>query len=372
MFAPSEGVPKALALRVMNRQIIAAVLMCISANAAATAPTNHAKVVPEKVLIFKDWAVGCDNGLACQAVGLLPEGLPEGSLSIVVARAEGVNGALSVEMSGFASKSDRYRIVIDGKIANKGSVPVGGEIVTITGADAMNLMRALAKGRMLRLIDGAGVLLGSASLSGASAAFRYADSAQGRAGSRGAIIATGSKIAAAKKSVLPVITAQKIKPTNNLPDAGALVALSESSPCAAERFGPTEDSTYSLGVGTIGPEALVLLNCGSGAYNFSSGIYTGQRDAKGKWNFEPAKFDYGAAGFSIDSKIPVLINAGWDTATQSISSYAKGRGIGDCGSSENFVWDGDMFRLTGAAVMEECRGSVDWIPVWRAEIRLID
>lgn len=372
MFAPSEGAPKALALRAMNRQIIASVLICMSANAAAAAPANRAQVVPEKVLTFKDWAVGCDNGLACQAVGLLPEGFPEGSLSIVAARAEGVNGALSVEISGAATKSDRFRIVIDGKVADTGTVPVGSETVKIAGADAMKLMRAMAKGRTLRLIDGAGTLLGSASLGGAAAAFRYADSAQGRAGSRGAIIATGPKMATAKKSVLPLITAQKIRPTNILPEAGALVALSENSPCAAERFGATEDSAYSLGTGTIGPQALVLLNCGSGAYNFSSGIYTGQRDAKGKWNFEPAKFDYGAAGFSIDSKIPLLVNASWDAATQSISSYAKGRGIGDCGSSENFVWDGNMFRLTGATVMDECRGSLDWIPIWRAEVRLND
>ena len=179
-------------------------------------------------------------------------------------------------------------------------------------------------------------------------------------------------MATAKTVSLPVISAKKIKPAKILPDAGALVALSEGSPCAAERFGPTADSAYSLGSGPDGPQALVLLNCGSGAYNFSSGIYTGQRNGKGKWTFEPAKFDYGAAGFSEDSKIPLLVNAGWDAATQTISSYAKGRGIGDCGSSENFVWDGNMFRLIGATVMGECRGSLDWIPVWRAEVRLVD
>ncbi len=357
----------------MRRGYIALALMCMTASTvAAPAPISKQGVKPSKVMTYKDWAVGCDNGLSCQAVALMPEGLPEGSLSIVAVRAEGVNGAFSIDMSGAASKSDRFRILIDGKVADTGAVPVGSATIKVTGADAMKLARAMAKGKKLRLINGAGTELGAASLAGSAAAFRYADAAQGRAGSRGAIIATGPKMATAKTVSLPVISAKKIKPAKILPDAGALVALSEGSPCAAERFGPTADSAYSLGSGPDGPQALVLLNCGSGAYNFSSGIYTGQRNGKGKWTFEPAKFDYGAAGFSEDSKIPLLVNAGWDAATQTISSYAKGRGIGDCGSSENFVWDGNMFRLIGATVMGECRGSLDWIPVWRAEVRLVD
>jgi Protein of unknown function (DUF1176) len=67
----------------------------------------------------------------------------------------------------------------------------------------------------------------------------------------------------------------------------------------------------------------------------------------------------------------LLVNSDWDAATQTISSYAKGRGLGDCGSSESWVWDGTSFRLTRATVMGECRGSLDWIPVWRAEVRLV-
>ena len=362
---------KSASLTHMRRGYIGLALLCMTANAFA-APAPAPNVTPSKVMTYKDWAVGCDNGLSCQAVALMPEGLPEGSLSIVVMRAEGATGAVSIEMSGAASKSDRFRILIDGKVADTGTVQVGSETIKIAGTDAMKLARMMAKGRTLRLIDGAGTILGAASLAGSAAAFRFADAVQGRAGTRGAIIATGPKMAAAKNASLPVISAKKIKPTTMLPDAGALVALSEASPCAAERYGPTEDSAYSLGSGTGGAQALVLLNCGSGAYNFSSGIYTGQQDGKGKWSFEPAKFDYGAAGFSEDSKIPVLVNASWDAGTQTISSYSKGRGIGDCGSSESFVWDRNMFRLTGAAVMEECRGSLDWIPVWRAEAKLTD
>lgn len=353
----------------MRRGIIALALMCTTASTmAALSPA----VVPEKVITFKDWTVGCDNGLGCQAVALMPESLPEGSLLVVLTRAEGLNGAFVIEMSGFTTKADRFRIVIDGRVADTGTMQVGSETIKVSGVDAMKLARAIAKGRALRLIDGSGTELGTASLSGSAAAFRYADMAQGRAGSKGAIIATGPKMATAKKTVLPVISAKKIKPTDILPDAAALVALSENSQCAAERFGPTEDSAYSLGTGPNGSQALVLLNCGSGAYNFSVGAYVGQQDGKGKWSFAPASFDYAPYHLEEKSELALLVNAEWNATTQTLGGYSKGRGIGDCGSSQSYVWDGSMFRLTEATSMQECRGSLHWIPVWRAEVKLVD
>lgn len=351
----------------MHRGFIALALSCAgTVLMAASSPAP----VPGKIETYKDWTVGCDNGLACQAVSLLPEGETEGIASMVITRPSGATDPLTIEMSGFTSKADRFRAVVDGRVAATGTMQVGSETVVLTGASAMKLARAMARGKAIRVIDGAGTDLGTASLSGVSAALRYIDGQQGRAGSRGAVIATGPRMATAKKSAIPTIEVKKIAPTDMLPDASAMVALSESSPCAQERFGSTEDTAYSLGTGENGAQALVLLNCGAGAYNFSSGVYVGQRSNGGKWSFAPAEFDYGAGGFSDDSKIPILINADWDAAKQSLSSYAKGRGLGDCGSSESWVWDGAAFRLTEAKVMGECRGSLDWIPVWRAEVRL--
>ncbi len=328
-------------------------------------------VTPGKIVTFKDWTVGCDNGLACQAVALTADGPSDDAMPLVITRPAGATAPLSIEMSGFKTKADRYRVVIDGRVAQTGNVRVGSETIKISGPDAVKLARAMAKGTAMRVINSSGADLGATSLNGAAAALRYIDAEQGRAGSRGAVIATGPKMATAKRAALPIITTKKITPTDMLPDASALVALSESSPCAAERFGSTEDTAYSLGTGLKGPQALVLLNCGAGAYNFSAGVYVGERDKGGKWTFAPAQFDYGASGFGTDSKIPILVNSYWAAATQSISSYSKGRGLGDCGSSESWVWDGTNFRLTRATVMGECRGSLDWIPIWRAEVRLV-
>ena len=49
-----------------------------------------------------------------------------------------------------------------------------------------------------------------------------------------------------------------------------------------------------------------------------------------------------------------------------VAEDMKGRGLGDCGTRRTYVWDGARFRLTFQAQMDECRGSIDWIPTWRA------
>lgn len=344
--------------------------MALACGAAALIAVASHAITPGKVTTFKDWTVGCDNGLACQAVALMPETGADQQFSLVVKRPEGMAAPLAIELAGAPSKSTSYRILVDGRAVSSGALVRDSDFIAVSGAEAMKLARAMAKGKAVEVRDGSGANLGMASLAGVSAALRYIDAQQGRAGTTGAIVATGKRKASARKATLPVITAKKIAPSNMLPDASALVALSESSPCAADRFDSTQDTAYSLGTGTNGAQALVLLNCGAGAYNFSSGVYIGQQDSFARWSFAPAKFDYGATGFSAESLIPLLVNADWDAGTQTIKSYAKGRGLGDCGSAESWVWDGNMFRLTGATQMGECRGSLDWIPVWRAEVRL--
>lgn len=351
----------------MFRAIITSILLitAVAAHATGLSPT------PGKTATFKDWTVGCDNGFACQAVALMPDGPWDDGLSVVVTRGAGAQAPLAIEVAGFTAKTNRYRILIDGKVIHNGSITIGGESIRFIGADGLKIARAMAKGASIQLIDGGGNKLGVASLLGAAAALRYVDAEQGRAGSRSAVVALGAKKAAGKMGNYPVLQIRKMVPTDILPDATSLVALSEASPCAEERFGSTQDTAYSLGDSAQGPLAMVMLNCGAGAYNFSSGIYVGRRDGTGKWKFEPAKFDYGATGFSMDSKVPLLVNADWDAAKQTISSYSKGRGLGDCGSSESWVWDGSGFRLTRATVMGECRGSRDWIPVWRADVKIV-
>lgn len=347
-------------------------LIGLTIFAALSAGSPAQTVAPGKVQTFKDWTVGCDNGFSCQAVALMDETAPEDGLAVTLSRAASQTAPIAITVGGNAMKTGKYRIIIDGRSALSGAALAGDAGVQVDGTAALRLGRAMAKGNRLTLTDASGNAIGTASLAGASAALRWIDAQQNRIGTKPAIVTVGKKARGGKSINLPVITVRKIAPNNVLPDTAAIIALSESSPCADARLGSTEDTVYSLGAGPEGARALILLNCGAGAYNFSSGVYTGRRNTQGKWTFEPATFDYGATGFSNESAIPILVNADWDAATQTLSSYSKGRGLGDCGSSESYVWDGAGFRLTAAKFMGECRGARDWIPIWKAVVRLSD
>lgn len=329
-------------------------------------------VKPGETKLYGDWIAGCDNGGACQVVAFEAEPFGDNSVSLVLTRAAEDYADPVIAISGFKSKSDRYRLIVDGRVVDTGSIEKSKEEITISGSDAMKVVRELAQGRTAQLIDGAGTNLGGISLSGSSAAFRYIDAIQTRAGTRNAMIARGPKPVRNAVFSLPVISVKRVTPNDKIPDAQTLVALAEGGECVNDRFGVTEDRAYSLGMTNGAAQALTLISCGSGAYNFSSAAYIGTLDSKDKWKFKPASFDYGQEIRTENGDVPLLINADWDAGSQSFSTYVKGRGLGDCGESAHYVWNGEMFRLTQLVVMPECRGSIDWISVWRTKVLVQD
>ncbi len=339
-------------------------------GASVSASTQPVNVQAGKVTVIKNWAAGCNNVLACQAV---PLGDADGSgnpMPLLLSRAAGAAGAISIDIADADTKSDRYRLYVDKRVVDTGLILPGEVQVQVRGKDAVRLARAMVRGSVLKLVDGSGKTLSEASLSGFSAALRSIDAAQKRSGTTSAIVARGTKPMRSLPPAVPAITVKKIIPTDQIPDAAALVALAEGGSCAGERLDVTQDTAYSLGETGGIPRALAMISCGSGAYNFSTAVFIGSRNAQGKWTFEPAKFDYGQDVKNAAGDQQVLVNSTWDSAAQSINSYSKYRGIGDCGRGETYVWDGTMFRLTRATVMDPCRGASNWISVWHMDVVL--
>ncbi len=64
-----------------------------------------------------------------------------------------------------------------------------------------------------------------------------------------------------------------------------------------------------------------------------------------------------------------LTAAAFDPAHARLVHRAKGRGIGDCGESARWLFDGREFRLEHYASMPVCAGfrPEDWPVSWRAE-----
>jgi hypothetical protein len=63
-----------------------------------------------------------------------------------------------------------------------------------------------------------------------------------------------------------------------------------------------------------------------------------------------------------------LVNADFDPKTGRVMFFAKGRGIGDCGSSGSYNWNGAYFAVLQLSAMGECRRipGDDWITLFRS------
>ena len=325
--------------------------------AAADAATPRAGPINS----FGDWAVACDNVRVCEMTSLIPEDEAadgsESGASFSIARAAGPDGGFFFELSTNGGVAGPVSVRIDGKRIVDGTVANDG--MTLAGDAADRIVAAMANGKRLTLNRKAGKEVAHASLSGSAAALRFIDAEQRRAGTVTAAVAKGTKpasavppVAAMPKvpSIAPSGVAAKVSPT-------LIKTMRSLSGCETED-GQSGDPITGNAIG--GGKTLVLLPCGAGAYNFSTVpfVVTAGKPAMARFDSPP--------GWTVAEGTPNLVNADWDTKLGRLGSYNKARGLGDCGSSETYVWDGTMFRLIEATQMGECRGSINWLTIWRA------
>lgn len=327
---------------------------------------------------FRDWVVGCDNTLSCTALGLAPADDAAASAFVKVTRAGGPAATAEVEVVAYAETTPaapRLRLRLTG-----GSGPglpsdvlaaeFDGQFARarLTGADAAAVIVALlpAKGLTVELLDGKKSLSSSpVSLSGSSASLRYMDAEQGRAGGVTGLVATGS--AAASK--VPAALAAP---------AFAAVAMSELTPPPKRRPAgiPAANAddcpidTTEMAVSLPGGRTLWGTCISAGAYNF-----TYEFRIAGGGAAVPARFEVPGAGAVMsmgeDDDFAALTNPGLSEDGLVLSAFAKGRGIGDCGSYGEWVFDGEAFRALTYAAMDTCMGvpTDDWPVLWTARRR---
>lgn len=320
---------------------------------AAPAVAAPGDPVPAKPRVFQDWIVACDNGGRCEAASLASEDSALQDAGLLVRRDE--DGALSVRVADMTGKAPRATVRIDGRAV--ASTTLARQVEGIwQGASARALVHALARGRKAAILTPTAHPL---SLRGAAAALRFMDDRQKRAGTRTALIAKGAAAYRATPPALPLV--RVVTPPSGkdpvIPGA-AINAARRQYGCATDDGSPVSADAHRLDARST----LVLLSCGAGAYNYIVQPLI-WRDGR----LTPAVFDY---AFTFGEPKPagqpqVLVNADWSRDGR-LSSWAKGRGLGDCGDAAHYGWDGTRFRLLSAAVMTECRGAIDTLGVWRA------
>ncbi len=317
---------------------------------------------PAELRTFQDWTVGCDNGAACHAVALMPEDWPGDGLTMSVRRGPDA-AAQPVLAFEIGADSNAASLSADGKRLAVRLVGSEGQ-TRVAEADSAAAIAALRSASRIELEAADGKPLGAVSLKGASAALLYMDEKQRRTGTATALVRPGTKPAAGAPPALPVVTARPVTAAKPLALTPAgLAAVRRKHGCTlGEVGGPEEAETAAMAAG----ETLLLLACGSGAYNVSYVPFVLRRGRRGV-EATLAPFDLVETWWKDEGK-PMLINAGWDNGRGLLTSYSKGRGLGDCGTNSEYAWDGRAFRLVERAEMDECRGSRDFITTWRARL----
>ncbi|HEV2081883.1 MAG TPA: DUF1176 domain-containing protein [Brevundimonas sp.] len=290
--------------------------------------------------VFRDWIAACDNVNRCVAV-----------------TGAGADGAwLKVEIG---PEEDARPTVSFGAVDPRDGQPVEGSTLAIDGRPSgTDTVAALGRGR--RAAVTAGGQARPVSLGGAAAAFLWIDDQQGRLDTTAALIRRGE---APPRGVRPLPQRPRVTPLR-IPGGGtgeeralppALEALPAVRECRVDVPGERA-RVWRIGV----EDLLWEVPCYRGAYNEGSRLFIAKPDGS----------DAHPLGLPVarGEPTPFIVNGDFDPESGLLTSFDKGRGVGDCGVARAWAWTGRGFVLTGEAAMEECWGvpSDQWPVLYEA------
>ena len=326
---------------------------------------------------FKDWIVACDNVRRCEA-RLAPATGDTLPMRLLVARESGPAGAVDLELAGEKPLApDAVRL--DGsplggadRPASAGSAwTTDGEgSYRLQGEPGLKLARRLEQSRQMAVQQPDGPL--QLSLDGLAAALLFIDDVQGRVGTVTALHqpGTGAPSQVPAAPALPVV--QAAAAPSPLPQAAAFAASVRARNAAllarrcdapgAAAAGALADDAMPL----TGTDALVLLQCWSGAYQTAALVLRVPRAAPQQARAVALPEVPGGLPAGKNDDPGVVTEAFYDPATATLSSFAKGRGIGDCGIARAWVFDGTAFQPASRDEQRRCAGSPgDWPALYR-------
>ena len=339
--------------------------------AAALATAGSAEAAGSRT--FKDWTAVCDNLRACSAFGFSKD-TDHDIVYLKVARGGAGADRPIVSLAHLAdavTSKGAWSLAVDGRpLAGVApGRPKAGETyetVTLSAAQSDSLLRAVRNGSSLSISDG-GQAVGSISLSGVVAALLWLDEQQKRVGTVTALARPGPQPATAVPPVpaAPSVAAGPAASQAGVPEripAAVRARLEGNDVCVSPPTSDEEAVIVRLAPGLMlwGPV------CDRAAYNVIHAFFLGD-EAGGA--LRPVSFPLPPE--SSEPTIGEIMNVDFDPATRTLTSFSKGRGLGDCGDETSWVWDGRAFQLLRQTVMPECNGvtSEDWPAIYVARRR---
>lgn len=315
---------------------------------------------PAPLQTYDDWVAGCDNARVCEAVSLATTPPPfDEHLALVVRREAQGGGAtqMTVPLDGVAS-GVRITLTVDGKAVATLQSPGGNGGLALPLAGA--LREKILGGTTMALVDARGRAQATASLRGLAAALRFIGATDQPASTRRK--GRRAPVPVAASPSLPVVMQPPVpaKPSRTISAKQAATLIGQGDATCDRATGPLVPKAWRLDAA----HSVVTIDhpCGNGAYNAYTSVFVVDE----KKRVAPARFDAPSSlGAAVVNRV---VTGGWDPATRRMTSFGRGRGLGDCGSRKSFAWDGAMFRLVEQADMGECRGASHYITTWRAQV----
>lgn len=329
-------------------------LMSIIATTALASSAHAADNLPGLYFSHGDWELVCDNTGTCRAAGYQRDGDPR-SLSVLLTRKAGpgqpVTGQLLIGQPDDAASLPlpvALALRIGGKHAGAAATLAGDAPVTLPPDVVAALLAALPGTAAIEW--SAGAQRWTLSATGATAVLLKMDDFQGRIGTRGALVKRGNRAEQQVRKALPMPVVHAVpwaaaRPADDARFAGTRVA--PLLPALRATLKTEEDHCPDLldaPAGAAEPvtvqrldaqRSLVSARCWRGAYNVGYGF----------WVID-----------DTPALHPVLVTtSGSEADPPSITASHKGRGIGDCRSSDSWTWDGRTFVHTASSRTGMCK-----------------
>jgi hypothetical protein len=333
---------------------LAVLALILGAAAAGAARADD----PERT--FQDWQVTCDNLRTCVAFGFSAED-SENPSYLRIARGGGANAAASVSITTNIVASDNpgsgpWTLLVDSRAVPGVTLQHApgdvGQRASLSPAQATALLAAIRNGRSLQVRAGA-TTVAEISLSGSAAALLNMDDRQRRVGTTTALIGPGPRPAAGILPVpaAPVVVRGRIPQQTAIPRRPPRSVLAQRHDCdPAGGLEGREAQTWRLGPNLV----LWSLPCTGGAYNVGDQYVLADNAGGGA---RRVRFPLPPGSENPTEETPV--NSEFNPANATIVDFAKARGLGDCGTSTSWTWDGSAFRLLRQTAMSQCRAVVD-------------
>lgn len=312
---------------------------------------------------YSDWTLSCDNLNRCEARNINEHN----GLVLHLSREAGPQGRAAVRLDnehaevfeGTDPRPIAARLLLDGKALhlNPREWQIGDHLAQADNRLVVDDFISHIRNASVLTLSGQDKAPArqSVSLKGLKAALLAMDAQQGRVETRTAWATPGSNAA-------ETVPAAPVAPV--LPPFTPPPSLTEREIAALTQFAATnidtgdctlEQSERDISLTPLSSDkALILVNCDMGAYNLFSLASVVTRHAPLKAEELALQAPFKLNGSQLME--PELINVEMDEARGQLSIYAKGRGIGDCGESSRWAYDGKQFRLAEYRSEPHCDG----------------